>query len=144
MPEEDYAIEVGQARLRREGADVTVVATFTQLYAALQVAEELAEEGISVEVIDPVWLAPFDWASVTTSVQKTKRLVVAHEAHRTNGWGAEVAARIGEELFGVLEAPVLRVTSKDVPMPFAPELEAAVLPSIAELRDAVRKVCGRQ
>lgn len=144
VPEEDYAIEVGQARLRREGSDVTVVATFTQLYSALQVAEELAEEGISVEVIDPVWLAPFDWPSVTRSVQKTKRLVIAHEAHRTNGWGAEVAAQIGEELFGVLEAPVLRVTSKDVPMPFAPDLEAAVLPSIAELKVAIRKVCGRQ
>jgi 2-oxoisovalerate dehydrogenase E1 component len=139
VPEEDYVTEVGQARLRREGTDVTVLATFTQLYAALEVAEELAGDGISVEVVDPVWLSPFDWDSVLASVERTGRLVIAHEAHRTGGWGAEVAARVSEQLHGRLRAPVLRVASKDVPMPFAPWLEAAVLPSRDELADAIRR-----
>lgn len=138
VPETDYVTEVGQARIRRRGTDVTILATFTQLYAALQVAEDLQSEGISVEVIDPVWLAPFDWDAVMASVEKTGRLVVAHEAHRTGGWGAEVAARVSEELHGRLAAPVARIASKDVPMPFAPSLEAAVLPSLQDLTSAVR------
>ncbi len=142
VPEADYVTEVGQARLRRRGSDVTVVATFTQLYAALELAEELEPEGISVEVIDPVWISPFDWDSVLDSVSRTRRLVVAHEAHRTGGWGGEVAARVSEELFDTLAAPVRRVASKDVPMPFAPWLEAAVLPSKEELAAAIRDVCS--
>lgn len=143
VPEQDYVIEVGQARLRRSGRDVTVVATHTMLYAALEVAAELEQEGISVEVIDPVWIAPFDWSSVMESVSRTRRLVVAHEAHRTGGWGGEVAARVSEELFDTLAAPVRRVASKDVPMPFAPWLEEAVLPNKQDLAAAVREVCAR-
>lgn len=142
VPEEDYLTEVGQARLRRQGEDVTVVATFTQLYAALELAEDLQQEGISVEVIDPVWISPFDWDSVLESVARTRRLVIAHEAHLTGGWGAEVAARVGEELFGRLAAPVRRVASKDVPMPFAPWLESAVLPGKDDLAAAIRDVCA--
>ena len=144
VPEEDYAVEVGQARLRRPGSDVTVLATFTQLYAALSVAEELQAEGVSVEVIDPVWLAPFDWDAILNSVGRTRRLVIAHEAHRTGGWGAEVSARVNEELYGQLAAPVLRVASQDVPMPFAPWLESAVLPSRDNLAAAVRRVVGHR
>jgi pyruvate/2-oxoglutarate/acetoin dehydrogenase E1 component len=139
VPEDDYVTPVGQARLRRAGTDVTVVATFTQLYAALEIAEELAADGISVEVIDPVWLAPFDWSSVIESVERTRRLVISHEAHLTGGWGAEVAARVAEQLHGRLAAPVARVASKDVPMPFAPRLEAAVLPTKDDLRAAIRR-----
>jgi pyruvate/2-oxoglutarate/acetoin dehydrogenase E1 component len=139
VPEESYVTEVGQARVRRRGDDVTVLATFTQLYAALEIAEELAEQGLSVEVIDPVWLAPFDWDTVLSSVERTGRLVIAHEAHLTGGWGAEVAARACEQLHGRLRAPVTRVASKDVPMPFAPRLEAAVLPSKDELAGAIRR-----
>lgn len=140
VPEADYQIEVGQARLRRPGRDVTVLATFTQLYMALGVADELASAGIELEVIDPVWLAPFDWASIQESVCRTGRLVVAHEATLTGGWGAEVAARVTEHCFTSLKAPVLRVASKDVPMPFAPSLEAAVLPGRDDLVAAVRRV----
>jgi 2-oxoisovalerate dehydrogenase E1 component len=143
VPEDDYVTEVGQARLRRRGSDVTVVANFMQLYAALQIAEELSSEGIDVEVVDPVWISPFDWDSVLSSVSRTRRLVVAHEAHRTGGWGAEVAARVSEELFDELAAPVRRVASKDIPMPFAPWLESAVLPSKDELAAAIRDVCSK-
>lgn len=138
VPDEPYTIEVGQARVRRQGDDVTVLATFRELYAALEIAEDLATEGISCEVIDPVWLSPFPWDAVISSVERTRRLVIAHEAHLTGGWGAEVAARVSEQCHGLLAAPVRRVASKDVPMPFAPALESMVLPSAAELRSAVR------
>ncbi len=144
VPEGDYGIEVGQARLRRPGRDVTVLATFTQLYAALQVAEDLAGEGIDCEVIDPVWLSPFDWDSLYESVRRTRRLVIAHEAHLTGGWGAEVAARVSEEFHGQLTAPVRRVASKDIPMPFAPGLEATVLPSPKDLVAAIRRVVEKR
>ena len=140
VPEGDFEIPVGQARLRRRGRDATVVATFTQLYQALGVADVLASEGIEIEVIDPVWLAPFDWEAVIESVRRTGRLVIAHEATLTGGWGAEVAARVGEACFGSLKAPIARVASRDVPMPFAPWLEAAVLPSRDDLLGAVRRV----
>ena len=143
VPEEDFTIEVGQARLRRTGSDVTVVATFTELYDALAVADRLEGQGISVEVIDPVWLAPFDWAAVLASVRRTGRLVIAHEANLTGGWGAEVAARVGAELFDDLRAPVERVASKDVPAPFAPWLESAVLPTADDIEDAIRRACAR-
>ncbi len=138
VPEEEYTLPVGQARIRRPGDDVTIVATFMQLYAALGVAADLAGEGIECEVIDPVWLSPFDWDGVLSSVARTRRLVIAHEAPLTGGWGAEVAARVSERLHGTLSAPVRRVASRDVPMPFAPALESAVLPSREQLHAAVR------
>jgi TPP-dependent pyruvate/acetoin dehydrogenase alpha subunit/pyruvate/2-oxoglutarate/acetoin dehydrogenase E1 component len=143
VPQEQYIIPVGQARLRRPGKDVTVLATFIQLYQALDIAEELAIDGISCEVIDPVWLAPFDWESILASVRRTGRLVIAHEAPLTGGWGAEVAARVAEECHDRLKAPVRRVASKDVPMPFAPWLEAGVLPSRAAFVSAIRNVVAR-
>lgn len=139
VPEEDYVIEVGQARCRRAGRDVTVLATFTQLYAALGIAEALAAEEVEVEVIDPVWLAPFPWDALFESVRRTGRLVIAHEANLTGGWGAEVAARVSEACFADLKAPVARVASQDVPMPFAPWLEAAVLPGRDALERAIRR-----
>ncbi len=140
VPEEEYVLPVGQARIRRRGSDVTIIATFTQLYAALDVASEFSDEGIECEVIDPVWLAPFDWNGVFASVERTRRLVIVHEAPLTGGWGAEVAARVSEKFHGNLLAPVKRLASRDVPMPFAPALEAAVLPSREDLREAVRSV----
>lgn len=140
VPEENFALPVGQARVRRVGADATIVATFTELYSALELAEELAKEGIELEVIDPVWLSPFDWTTVSESVRKTGRLVIAHEAHMTGGWGAEVSARISDDLYTSLKAPVRRVASRDIPMPFSPPLEAAVLPQKADLEAAIRAV----
>jgi pyruvate/2-oxoglutarate/acetoin dehydrogenase E1 component len=107
------------------------------------VAEELSSDGIECEVIDPVWLAPFDWAGVMNSVARTRRLIIVHEAHLTGGWGAEVAARVSAQLHGRLLAPVVRLGSKDVPVPFAPALEAAVLPARDDIRAAVRGVVDR-
>ncbi|MFV0425803.1 MAG: thiamine pyrophosphate-dependent enzyme [Beutenbergiaceae bacterium] len=143
VPEDDYVTEIGQARTRRPGTDVTVVATFTELYKALELAEEFANDGISIEVIDPVWISPFPWEAVRESVARTGRLVIAHEANLTAGWGAEVAARMGSQLFTTLKAPVQRVASKDIPMPFAPWLEEAVLPSKRDLRDAISSVLSQ-
>jgi pyruvate/2-oxoglutarate/acetoin dehydrogenase E1 component len=138
VPAESFELPVGQARIRRVGSDVTIVATFTELYTALELAEELAAEGIEVEVIDPVWLSPFDWGTLEASVRKTGRLVIAHEAHVTGGWGAEVSARIAASLFGQLRAPVQRIGSRDIPVPFSPPLEAAVLPQRQHIEAAVR------
>jgi len=143
VPEEDYTVPVGKAVLRREGSDVTVVATFTELYKSLEVAEALAADGISVEVIDPVWLSPFDWGTICSSVRKTGRLVIAHEGHLSGGWGGEVAARVAQECFDDLKAPIQRVASKDVPMPFAPTLESAVLPSTSDIEEAIRSTVSR-
>jgi 2-oxoisovalerate dehydrogenase E1 component len=137
VPLDDYVVPVGRARVRRHGTDVTVLATFLQLYQALEIAADLEAEGISCEVIDPVWIAPFDWDNVFASVRKTRRLVIAHEAHLTGGWGAEVAARVGTELFGVLASPIQRIATADVPIPVPPVLEAVVLPSKEALREAI-------
>ncbi|OUM45526.1 alpha-ketoacid dehydrogenase subunit alpha/beta [Arthrobacter sedimenti] len=140
VPEENFVLPVGQARVRRRGKDATIVATFTELYKALELAEKLSAEGIELEVIDPVWLSPFDWGTVMESVRRTGRLVIAHEAHLTGGWGAEVSARVSDELFADLKAPVRRVASRDIPMPFSPPLEAAVLPLAEHLETAVRDI----
>lgn len=140
VPEKNFTLPVGQARVRRVGKDATIVATFTELYAALELAEKFAEEGIEIEVIDPVWLSPFDWTTVSDSVRKTGRLVIAHEAHLTGGWGAEVSARISDDLYADLKAPVRRVASLDIPMPFSPPLEAAVLPQKQDIETALRSV----
>jgi 2-oxoisovalerate dehydrogenase E1 component len=140
VPEENFELPVGQARVRRRGKDATIVATFTELYKALELAEKLSAEGIELEVIDPVWLSPFDWTTVMESVKRTGRLVIAHEAHLTGGWGAEVSARVSDELFADLKAPVRRVASRDIPMPFSPPLEAAVLPLAEHIESAVRDV----
>lgn len=143
VPEENFALPVGQARVRRHGKDATIIATFTELYAALELAEMFALEGIEIEVIDPVWLSPFDWTTLKDSVRKTGRLVIAHEAHLTGGWGAEVSARISDELFDDLKAPVRRVASRDIPMPFSPPLEAAVLPQKEQIEAALRSVLAQ-
>ena len=103
-------------------------------------AETLAGEGIEADVLDLRSLRPLDWEAIAASVRKTHRVVVAHEACRTGGVGAEIAAQIGEELFDDLDAPVIRVGAKDVPMPFSPPLEQFVLPGPAEVTSAVRRL----
>jgi len=140
VPEEEYTIPLGKAMIRTEGQDVTVLATFTELYKSLELEQALRSEGISLEVIDPVWLSPFDWETIFASVRKTGRLVIAHEGHLTGGWGAEVVARVAHECFSELKAPIQRVASKDIPMPFAPNLERAVLPQASDIEAAVKTV----
>ncbi len=117
-----------------------MVATHISLYRALAAAEELAGEGIECEVIDPLTLQPLDGETIFGSVRRTGRLVIVHEDTLTGGWGAEVAARAADECLSYLEAPVKRVATLDVPMPCAPILENAVLPSTARVVAAVRQV----
>lgn len=142
VPVEDYVVPIGQAVVKRPGRDVTVVATHVSLYRSLAAAEQLAQEGIECEVIDPLTLSPLDSGTIFGSVRRTGRLVVVHEDTLTGGWGAEVAARAADECISYLEGPVKRVATWDVPAPCAPVLEKAVLPSVERVMAAVRETLG--
>jgi 2-oxoisovalerate dehydrogenase E1 component len=140
VPEERYAIELGKARVVREGDDVTVVALGALVPQALRVARELAAEGIGVEVVDPRTLVPLDTEAIAASVAKTHRLVVAHEAVLRGGFGAEIASHVGEHCFWDLDAPVVRVGAPPHPIPYQRDLELATLPGHAEIAAAVRSL----
>jgi len=140
----DFMIPFGQAKVAREGKDVTLIANLLYVNRALEAAEKLAAEGISVEVIDPRTLVPLDKDTLIQSVVKTGRAVVVHEAHRTGGWGAEIASMITEEAFKYLDAPVGRLGAKACPLPFNPTLEAAVVPSVEEIIKAVKATLYRE
>jgi len=143
VPDEEYVIPLGRADVKREGRDVTIVAHSRMVGFALQAAEELARQGIDAEVIDPRTIRPLDENTILASVAKTNRAVVVEEGWRFCGIGAEISARIMERGFDDLDAPVARVTGKDVPMAYAANLEALTLPSVAEIVEAVRVVCNR-
>jgi len=133
---------IGRARVARTGADVTLIAYSAMVRTALDAAEQLARTGISVEVIDLRTLLPLDMEAIAASVAKTHRVVIAHEAVQSGGVGAEIAARIGEELFDELDAPVMRVGCPFAPIPFAPELERALLPDGTAIERAVHELLG--
>ena len=135
----DFAVPFGKAAIRREGRDVTIIATHTYVQKSLDVAERLEAEGISAEVIDPRTLVPFDEDTVIESVIKTGRAVVVHEAHRTCGVGAEIAATIMEKAFKYLDAPVERLGAKACPLPFNLGLENAVVPQPDDIYRAVKR-----
>ena len=139
----DFMLPFGKADIKREGTDVTIVANLLYVPRALEAAEELAKEGISAEVIDPMTLVPFDKETVVNSVKKTGRLVVVHEAHRTAGWGAEVASMVTEEAFRYLDAAPVRLGTKACPLPFNVDLENAATPQIADIIAACKQVCYR-
>jgi pyruvate dehydrogenase E1 component beta subunit len=138
VPEEDYTIPFGQADVKRQGRDATIVASGPMVNKALEAAQTLSQEGIEVEVVDPRTLVPLDKATIFASVEKTNRVVVTDEEVRRGGSGAEIASLIAEECFDALDAPVKRVAAADVPMPFSPELEKLVLPKAEDLVAAVR------
>jgi Pyruvate/2-oxoglutarate dehydrogenase complex, dehydrogenase (E1) component, eukaryotic type, beta subunit len=135
----DFTVPFGKARICREGKDVTIIATHTYVQKSLDVAERLQAEGISAEVIDPRTLVPFDTDTVIESVIKTGRAVVVHEAHRTCGVGAEIAATIMEKAFKYLDAPVERLGAKACPLPFNLGLENAVVPQPDDIYAAVKR-----
>ena len=143
VPDGDYIIPLGKADIKRTGKDVTIVAHSRMVGFALQAAEELARQGIDAEVIDPRTIRPLDEKTILASVAKTNRAVVVEEGWRFCGIGAEISARIMECAFDDLDAPVARVTGKDVPMAYAANLEALTLPSVAEIVEAARTVCNR-
>ena len=140
VPEEEYLIPFGVGAIRREGTDITIVATLLMVYKAMEAAVILEQEGISVEVIDPRTLLPFDYEMVIASIKKTSRLMIVEEDTKRNGWGAEVAATIAEEAIFYLDAPIKRVASYNVPIPFAPIMENYVVPSAARIADAAREL----
>lgn len=129
IPTDDYVVEIGKAALRKEGTDITLVTYGTMLYVALDAAKELENEGISIEIIDLRSLLPFDEEMVLESVKKTSRCIILHEDTLTGGIGGELAARIIDQAFVFLEAPIRRITAPDTPVPFAPPMEEFFLPN---------------
>jgi pyruvate dehydrogenase E1 component beta subunit len=140
---DDYVVPIGKAKIVRPGSDVTLVAWSMGMSYALKGAEMLAKEGIEAEVIDLRTLKPMDIETIIASVKKTGRLVSVEEGWRQSGVGAEVAASVTEQAFDWLDAPVMRVTGKDVPMPYAANLEKLALPSVADVVEAAKAVCYR-
>ena len=144
VPEGDYVIPLGVADIKREGSDVTIVATSIEVLRALEAADLLAEEDIDAEVVDPRCLTPFDEETVTASVRKTGRLIVVHEAPKHGGFGAEIAARIAEgPAFDYLDAPIRRLGGVSAPIPYNPSLERASVPQVEDIIRAAREIMGR-
>jgi pyruvate dehydrogenase E1 component beta subunit len=138
VPTEDYTIPFGVADVKREGEDVTIVAALYMVHKALAAAEQLAKEGISVEVIDPRTLSPLDKDTITKSVRKTGRIVIVSEDCKTAGVSAEIAAVVAEEALNYLDAPIKRVVEPDTPIPFSPPMEQFVIPNEKRIVDAVK------
>lgn len=139
VPEGDYVVPIGRADVKRSGDDVTIVATSRMVLEALKAAEQLAEEGISAEVIDVRTLRPLDTETIVNSVRRTHRAIVVNEGWRTGGFGSELASVIAEEAFEYLDAPVARLGAADVPIPYSIELEAAVIPDQQAIVEAARE-----
>jgi pyruvate dehydrogenase E1 component beta subunit len=142
VPEEEYTIPFGKADIRRNGEDVTIVATAFMVHEALEVAKKLEGDGISLEIIDPRTLSPLDEEAIVSSVKKTGRLIIAEEATRLAGMGSEIAALVAERALDYLDAPIKRVAAMDLPVPFSPVLENYVLPDRTKIEAAVREILG--
>jgi pyruvate dehydrogenase E1 component beta subunit len=141
VPEGDHLVPIGKARISRSGKDVTIVSYSLMMQVALEAAEELAKQGIEAEVIDLRTISPLDEETIFSSVRKTKRLVIVHEAVKTGGVGAEIAARVAEEMIDYLDAPIRRLGAPFVPIPFSPALEKLVKISAADVVRTVREIC---
>lgn len=144
VPEEQYSIPLGKADIKREGTDVTIVATAIMVHRALEAAEELEKEGISAEVVDPRTLVPLDTETIIQSVSKTSRLVVVHEAVKRGGYGAEIASMIAEsEAFDYLDAPIKRLGGASSPIPYNPELEKMHVPQVPDIIQAAKETLNK-
>ncbi|HUQ47562.1 MAG TPA: alpha-ketoacid dehydrogenase subunit beta [Gemmatimonadaceae bacterium] len=142
MPAGDHVVPIGKARTAREGTDVSIITYAATVWKSLEAAEELEKEGISVEVIDLRSLAPMDDEAIVATVKKTNRVLIVHEDTKTGGVAGEITARINELAFEWLDAPILRVTAVDVPLPYSPPLEDYVLPQTADIVKAVRRLAA--
>lgn len=131
---------IGRARIAHFGDAATVLTWGPMLWQALDAANMLSQEGVQIEVVDARWLSPFDWDTLFVSLQKTRRLIVVHEANLTGGFGAEVAARVSSQMFGHLKAPVVRLGVSDVRMPAAPHLQTALVPNALSIAQAVQEL----
>ncbi|MEX0280470.1 MAG: alpha-ketoacid dehydrogenase subunit beta, partial [Arenibacterium sp.] len=143
VPEARYHIAPGKGRIVRPGKDCTVIATLAMVERALQAADKLAREGISVEVIDPRTIKPLDAEMICDSVRKTNRAVVVHEAPLFGGFGGEIAATLQDQAFDWLDAPIARVGAPEMPVPYNDRLERAYMPDAARIIEAVKSVCYR-
>ncbi|MEP7065854.1 MAG: alpha-ketoacid dehydrogenase subunit beta [Gemmatimonadota bacterium] len=143
MPQGDHVVPIGKARIAREGTDVSIITYAATVWKALEAAEQLQkEDGLSVEVLDLRTLLPMDDEAIVATVKKTNRVLIVHEDTRTGGVAGEIAARINEHAFEWLDAPILRVTAADVPLPFAPPLEDYVLPQVADIVSVARRLAA--
>ncbi|MDB4887304.1 MAG: Transketolase central region, partial [Gemmatimonadetes bacterium] len=143
MPAGDVVVPIGKARVAREGRDLSIITYAATVYKALEAAEQLErEDGLSVEVIDLRSLAPLDDEAIIATVKKTNRVLIVHEDTRTGGIAGELTARISESCFEWLDAPILRVTAHDVPLPYAPSLEDFVLPQTPDIVHAARRLAA--
>jgi 2-oxoisovalerate dehydrogenase E1 component beta subunit len=141
MPAGDHVVPIGKARVAREGKNLSIITYAATVWKALEAAEQLEkEDGVSVEILDLRSLAPLDDEAIQATVRKTNRALVVHEDTRTGGIAGEITARINESSFSWLDAPVMRVTAHDVPLPYAPSLEDYVLPQTADITRAARTV----
>jgi len=142
VPEEEYLVPIGKADIKREGKDVTIVATSRMVLRALKAAEALAKDGIEAEVVDPRTLVPLDEETILQSITKTGRLLIVHEACKRCGFGAEIAALASEKAFYDLDAPIKRVAAANTPVPFAPKLENFVIPDERAIIKGARELLG--
>ena len=140
IPDEDYTIPLGKAVVRREGADVTIIATLLMMHRALQAADKLDKDGVSSEVIDPRSLVPYDWETVSASIGKTGRVITVEESPKRSGIGAEAVATIAENYADLLKAPPVRVAAPNTVVPFSPPMEKFYIPQVEDIVQAVRKV----
>ncbi|HMA80670.1 MAG TPA: alpha-ketoacid dehydrogenase subunit beta [Candidatus Binatia bacterium] len=142
VPEGDREVPIGRANILRQGDRITIVALSSMVEAALAAAEDLAQEGIAIEVIDPRSVAPFDVETIVNSVKKTSRLILVHEAVEQGGIGGEIVARIQQQAFYYLDSPIIRVAAPFAPIPASPTLEAQFLPNKERIVEAVRRSIG--
>jgi pyruvate dehydrogenase E1 component beta subunit len=144
VPDGDWLIPLGKGEIKRKGRDVTVITYSRMTHLSLEAADRLAAEGIEAEILDLRTLKPLDFELIAESVRKTYRVLVVHEACLTGGFGAEIAAQVGEKLFDLLDAPVMRIAARDVPIPFSPPLERFVLPQVEDIVTGARRLLNRQ
>lgn len=142
VPSDDYVVPLGRAEVKREGRDLSVITYGVGVHLALEAAERLAGEGISLEVLDLRTLAPMDREAIAATVVRTNKVLIVHEDNKTGGVGAEVAAFIAEELFENLDGPIVRVAAADCHIPYAPSLEAAVIPNVEDVIAAARRLAA--
>jgi 2-oxoisovalerate dehydrogenase E1 component beta subunit len=142
VPAEEYLLPIGRADLKRAGGDLSVITYGVGVHLALEAAETLAAEGISIEILDLRTLAPMDRQAIAETVSKTNKVLILHEDNKTGGVGAEVSAFIAEELFEDLDGPIMRVAAADCHIPYAPSLEAAIIPNAQDVIEAVRKLAA--
>ena len=142
VPQDDYIVPIGKAAIRREGTDLSIITFGAMVYTALEAAERLEQEGINIEVVDLRTLVPFDREAIIETVKKTSKVIILHEATRTGGIAGELTAVINEEAFEYLDGPIVRVTSIDTPVPYAPPLEEFFLPQVDDVLKAARSLAA--